>query len=130
MSLLISSTNVPAYAYFSQGTGVTPISATATLDGLGGTIDSDVKTVYLIATTFNYTAITVAPITETDAGINWQISLDNITYGETVSPTAMDATATDKVTTLYLKAVNTNDGSIVTGVYTGADVQISATENP
>ena len=129
MSLLISKTNVSPYDYVSQGDGQNPVSASVTLDNTGGTVTSAAITAYLVGTTFNYTGITVQPINE-QVGINWQVSLDNVTWLESVTPADMDGRTTDAVTTIYLRAVVVNDGTIGTRNYTQADIQVSATENP
>ena len=130
MSIKLSSTNVSPYNYYSEGDGSNPISASVTLDGTGGTVDTNVVTTYLVATTFNYTGITVQPVTE-ETGINWQVSLDGgTTWAESVSPADMDATAGDQTVAVSIKAVVANDGTVSTGTYVAADVQITATENP
>lgn len=131
MSLKLSKNNAPVYDYYSEGDGSDPVSVAVTLDGDGtpATIDSNVITAYLVATVFKYTGIVVQPVTE-DAGVNWQVSLDNVVWAESVAPADMDALAADQVTTIYLKAVTDNDGSVATSIKTGCDVQITRTENP
>ena len=129
MSLKLSSTDLPTPTYYSEGDGTNPISVAVTLDNSGGTLDTNVITAYLVATTYNYTGITVQPVTE-ETGVNWQVSLDNTTWAESVAPADMDATAADASIPVYLKAVVANDATVATGTYVGADVQITATENP
>ena len=127
MSLQLSSTNTSPYSYYSTGDGSNPISETITVDNSGGTLDTPVDTVYLVATTYSYTGITVQPVSE-ETGIDWMVSLDNSTWAESVTPADMDASGGDQVTTIYLKAVVNNDGTVATGTYTAADIQITATE--
>jgi len=129
MSLLISKTNTSPYDYVSQGDESNPISVSVTLDNAGGTITSSAVTAYLVATQYNYTGITAQPINE-QTGINWQVSLDNATWAESVTPADMDGRTTDALTTVYLRAVVANDGTVATGNYIQADVQVNATENP
>lgn len=131
MSLKLAKNNTPTYDYFSEGDDTDPISVTVTLDNTGGTTESSEATAYLVATTFNYTGITVEPVNEVDSGINWQVSLSAGTgFAESVTPSNMDALSADVVTPIYLKAVNANDGSVATGNYTAANVRVTATENP
>lgn len=137
MSLKIASNNTPAYAYYSEGTGATPITVSVTLDGTGAptTITgATTNPTYLVGvdssgTIGSYSGITIAPINE-EVGINWEISADNITFGESISPTDMDVSATDQVVQIYLQAVVANDGSVETNNYVLPDIQITATENP
>ncbi len=129
MSLKLAKNNAPTYDYYSEGDGTDPVSVSVTLDNSGGTSDTDVVTAYLIATTYNYTGITVQPVSE-ETGVDWKVSLDNSNWYDSVNPTDMDATGGDQNTTIYLKAVVNNDGTVSTGNYTAADVQITATENP
>lgn len=129
MSLKIAKNNAPAYDYISEGDGSDPATISATLNNQGGTLDSNVLTYYLVATTFNYTGISVQPITE-NAGIDWKVSLNNVNWFDSVSPANMDARVTDQVTTIYLKAVVNNNGTVATGNYTSADVRVASTENP
>jgi len=133
MSLLLSKTDTDPYDYISTGDASNPIEAAVTLDGTGSPAEvaSPQVDLFLVAVDFNYTGITVAPVQETDAGINWQISLDGgSTWEETISPSDMDATGGDVVLPVSLRYLATNDGSIPTGSYSAAKVRISATENP
>ena len=129
MSLKLSSTNTSPYSYYSEGDGSNPITASVTLDNSGGTLDTNVVTAYLVATTYSYTGITVQPVNE-ETGIDWQISLDNATWAQSITPADMDATAADQVVAVYLKAVVANDGTVDIGNYVAADIQINATGNP
>ena len=129
MSLGLSSNNTSPYSYYSTGDGSNPVSVQVTLDGNGGTLDSNVVTAYLIATQFNYTGISVTAINE-ETGVDWKFSLDGTTWADTVNPADMDARTADQNVPIYIKAVVTNDGTVGTGNYTAADIQITATENP
>ena len=129
MSLKLSKTNTPAYDYYSEGDGTDPATQAVTLDGSGGTVTSSAITAYLIATLLAYSSISVTPVSE-EAGINWQVSLDNINWAETVSPANMNATAADQVTTIYLRYVATNDGTVTPGYKTAANVRVSGLAAP
>jgi len=129
MSLQLSKTNTAPYDYVSQNDGTNPISVNVTLDNSGGTVTSSTVTAYLVATQYNYTGITVQPVNE-EAGLNWQVSLDGTTWAESVTPADMDGRTADAITNVYFRLVATNDGTVTTGNYTLADVQVTATENP
>jgi len=129
MSLKLSKTNTSPYDYYSEGDGSDPVTVSVTLDGSGGTVDSDVVTAYLVATQYNYTGINVTAVNE-ETGIDWKFSLDNSTWADSIAPADMNATGGDQTTTVYIKAVVTNDGSVATGNYVQADIKITATENP
>jgi hypothetical protein len=125
MALKISKTNAPAYDYYSEGDGTDPVASTAAVSGTGGSAVGAVVTAYLVATTYNYTDIAVTPAAE-ETGINWQVSLDNATWLETVSPADMDATSADQVVTIYLRPTVANDGSVTVGSYTACNVSVTA----
>ena len=137
MSLKIASNNTPAYAYYSEGSGATPITVSVTLDGTGtpSTITgATTGLTYLVGvdssgTIGSYSGITIAPINE-ESGINWEISDDNASFGESITPDDMDVSSTDQVVQIYLQAVVDNDGSVATNNYVLPDIQITATENP
>jgi hypothetical protein len=130
MSLQLASNNTTPYAYYSVGTGSTPIKCKAILDSSGGTVTAtSEQPVYLVATDWRYSGISLAFINE-QTGINWQISTDGVSYGETISPADMDALTTDQTVQIYVRAIFNNDGSVDTGLYTAPDVQITAVENP
>lgn len=132
MTLKLSKNNSPVYDYLSTGDGSNPASVSATLTGSGGTLDSTTQALYLVATQFRYTGITLSVVNE-QAGIDWKLSLDNATFADTRSPTDLNALGGDQVIPVYAKAVLTNDGSgnqPVTGIYTTPDIRIQATENP
>lgn len=123
--LKLSKNTAPAYDYYSEGDGSDPVPSTAAVSGTGGSALGAVVTAYLVATTYNYTGIAVTPVSE-ETGINWQVSLDNSTWLETVSPADMDARVTDQVTTIYLRPTVANDGSVTVGSYTACDVSVTA----
>lgn len=128
MSIKLAHNNAPAYDYLSEGDGTDPAVRTAVLDNAGGTITTDALTLYLIATGYAYTGISVTPVTE-EAGVNWQVSLDGAVWDETVTPADMDASAVDVVTPIYARAVVANDGSVGTGAKTAADLRVIYTES-
>lgn len=131
--LKLAKNNAPVYDYFSEGDGSDPISVAGTVNGSGGTVDTGVATIYLIATTYRYTNISLAVTNEDAAKINWKFSLDNATWLDTLPIPDKNALVGDVVTPVYVKGVLTNDGSAnqpATGIYTLPDIQITATENP
>lgn len=129
MSLKLSKTNTTPYEYFSESTGLNPITTQVTLDNTGGIKPSEVVTTFLVATTFNYTGIIISPVNE-EAGINWKVSLDNSTWFDSVNLSSMDALLDDQVISIYFGAAVNNDGSVTTGNYIHCKVKITATENP
>lgn len=129
MSLALSKNNTPTYDYYSTGDGTDPVSTSALLTNVGGTINSGTVTAYLVATTFRYTSITVG-VTGEDTGIDWKLSLNNSTWADSVNPADMNALSADAVTTIYIRFVATNDGSVPTGLYDAPNITISATEEP
>ena len=132
MSLKLAKNNAPTYDYISEGDGTDPISVSGTVTGAGGTVDSSTVTLYLVATTWRYTGISLSVVNE-QAGIDWKLSLDNVTFADTRTPADMNALSSDQVIPVYAKAVLTNDGSgsqPATGIYTTPDIQITATEQP
>jgi hypothetical protein len=132
MTLKLAKNNTPPYYYYSEGDGTDPISVTGTVTGDGGTVDSSTVTMYLIATTYRYTGISLSVINE-QTGIDWKLSLDNVTFADTRNPADMNALSADAVIPVYAKAVITNDGGgsqPATGIYTTPDIRIQATENP
>jgi len=130
MSLLLSKNNTVTYDYYSDGDNTDPITALATLDGTGGTVIAATSDpVYLVATAFNYTTISIS-FTGEEAGINWEVSTDNATWLETITPADMDALATDQTLLIYMRATVINDGSLTTGIYTAPKVKTIALEKP
>jgi len=130
MSLLLSKNNVPSYQYYSQGTELTPVTVTVDLDATGGTVtDVSDSPVYAIATTWNYTDISITFINE-EVGINWELSTNNTTWAEAIILSNMDALLTDQSTLIYARATFVNDGSIATGKHTTPDIRITSIERP
>jgi len=132
MSLKLAKNNTPAYDYYSDGDGSDPVSISATLDNAGGTVITASVTAYLIATTYNYTGISMSILNE-QAGIDWKLSIDNNTWLDSLSSAqlpAMDALAADQVKTVYIRGVINNNGTVATGTYTTPDIQVAYTENP
>jgi len=132
MSLKLAKNNAPAYDYYSEGDGTDPISASGIITGLGGTVDTTTVYMYLVATSKRYTGIVLAVANE-QAGIDWKLSLDDVTYADTRAPADINALGGDQVISVYAKAVLTNDGSgnqPATGVYVTPDITITALEVP
>ena len=130
MSLRLASNNTSPYAYYSTDTGSTPIKCKAILDGSGGTVTAtSEQPVHLVATDWRYSGISIGFINE-HTGIDWQISADGVSYGESIAPADMDALTADQTVQIYIRAIFQNDGSVDTGLYTAPDAQITAVENP
>ena len=130
MSLQLSSTDTSPYAFFSVGTGATPVTMSETLDQTGGTETSAEVEVFIVAEDYSYTGITATCVNETDTGIDLEISLTSGTgFANTVSPSDMDASSADVVTSLFVRAVSSNDGTLTTNDYTAANINVSGTEN-
>ncbi len=129
MSLKLSQNNVAPYQYYSENTELTPITTQVILDNTGGIKGSEVVSAFLVATTFNYTTITISPVSE-QTGINWRVSLDNSIWYESVTPPDMDALSEDKNVSIYFAAVVANDGTVITGNYIQCKIRITAVENP
>jgi len=129
MSLKLSKNNTVPYNYYSENTNLNPITTQVTLTNTGGVRPSDIIIAFLVATTFNYTGITITPISE-EVGINWRVSLDNIIWSESVSPSDMDALLSDVNIPIYIGAVVNNDGTVITGNYIQCKIRITAVENP
>ncbi len=130
--LKLAKNNTPVYDYYSNGDGSDPVSISATLDNVGGTINTATITAYLIATTYNYTGISMGILNE-QAGIDWKLSIDGSTWLDALTSTqlpAMNATSTDQVKTVYIRGVIDNNGTVATGTYTTPDIQVAYTENP
>ena len=129
MSLGLSKNNSPAYDYYSTGGGTDPLISAVTVTNAGGTINSATVTAYIVATTNNYTSITMTTVNEV-AGIDWKLSLNNIDWSDSITPSNMNATVADVVTPVYIRYVASNDGSVATGIYNAPDITISALEEP
>lgn len=134
MALLVCKNNtgtagdINSYDPFSQGDGTDPLSITVLLDGTGGTLTSTVQTVYLVATLYRYASISVTVINDT-VDIDWQISLDNTTFTDTVTPGEMNALSADVVTPLYFRTVVNNDGTVGSQIFSTPKIRIEAVES-
>jgi len=131
MALIISKTAVAPYDGYSEGDGSDPISAAVDLDNSGAPalVASGVVAASLVATEFNYTDIQVTPVTE-DVGIDWQVSLDNAAWADTVAVPAMDALAADVVTPLWFRAQVDNDGRFGVSIQTGCKISVTRKGSP
>lgn len=137
MSLKLSKNNSPAYDYLSEDGAMTnPAIAAATIDKTGGTVTSEVLTLYLVAEFTSeigsYTGITITPSTA-QAGLTWEMSLDDSTFTSSISPDDLaDAgSMDDETTTVYARytADNSETTPLATDNYS-AEFAIEATENP
>lgn len=130
MSLQLSSSDSSPYSFFSSdGGGSVPIPVSVTLDNTGGTTTSAEVEIFVVAQTHAYSGISVTCINETDTGIDYEISLTSGTgFANTVSPSDMDASSSDQTTSIFVRAVFANDGTISTGDYTAADINLAGTE--
>lgn len=129
MGLGLAKNNSPTYDYYSSSDGSDPVATSATLTNAGGTTNSSTVTAYLIATTYRYTGITVT-VSGEQAGIDWQLSLDNSEWSNSVAPSDMNALSADVATPIYARAVMNNNGTVNTGVYSAPNITWSSTEEP
>lgn len=133
MALLICKNNtgtngdIDSYDPLSQGDNTDPLVAAVLLDGAGGTKESTVSQMYLVATLKKYTAIFVEVINDSSS-IDWKLSLDNSTWTDSVSPSDMNALTTDQITSIYFKCVVLNDGSVGSQTFTTPKIRIEAVE--
>lgn len=137
MSLKLSKNNTPAYNYLSEdGEMSNPAICSVTIDKTGGTKTSSSITLYLIASKAgnsnigSYTSISITPSTE-QAGITWEVSLNNVDYAASINPSDMDCSSADDLVTVYARVVVNNavDTPLSTGNFAG-EFAIAATENP
>lgn len=129
MSLKLSKTAVPTYDYLSSSTSLNPASSSVTLDNVGGTKNGGTANLYLVATTYRYSGISITTVNE-QAGIDWKLSLDNSTWLDTITPSDMNALSADAVIPVYVRPVVNNNGTVSTGKYQAPDISVSYTENP
>lgn len=130
MALFLSRTDTGSDPY-STGSGTNPIQKSITLDGSSDPANEQTtpKPIYLYATDEEYTEIVVT-IINTPVGITWEISeTSDGTYGSSVTPLPMDATANDQLETLWLRATVANDGSVGTQVNTACQIRVQAVES-
>jgi len=130
------------YSY--GGAGTDPVTNSTTLDDTGSpaTEDSNTVTAQLRATTYEYTGISITPADEY-TGIVKKLSLDNSNWFDALTSGTggaaageiadMDATGGTQTTTVYIKDVVDNDGSVdstaVHGAYDAATFDLEFTEN-
>jgi hypothetical protein len=121
--------DIDTYDPLSSGDNSDPLSATVVLDGTNSPtyIESTPQQLYLVATQHTYTGITVEIINDT-VDIDWLVSLDNASYTDSVTPTDMDASVTDVVTSIYFKVKVKNDGTVTSQNFTTPKIRITATE--
>ena len=114
---LAQSITEPFNYYSTDGTG-TIITREVSLDGSGGTVESDVLTAYLI----NESTVQGAKVSvdNADAGVSWLFSDDNVTFDTELVLGTLNAGST---TTVYIKVEVDNDGS-VSGNQQSAKIQI------
>lgn len=63
--------------------------------------------------------------------MTWEVSLASGSgFGSSIAPSDMDASVSDQVTTIYLRATVVDDGSVTTSNITAPKVNVSETENP
>ena len=114
----LSSNNVEPFDYYStDGTG-TIITREVSLDGSGGTVESDVLTAYLICKSATQGA--KVSIANEDAGVSWLFSDDNVTF---TTELIFGYLSTGSATTVYIKVEVDNDGT-VSGNQQSAKIQI------
>ena len=118
---------------YSQTGGSDPVSISVTINGADETgIPADQLWCYFnddSGSISSYSGITVSIVTETDTGVNWELSLDGSTgWGNSISLSNQDVSSTAQAVRVYAHAIVT-DGT-ATATYTAADVKIAATENP
>lgn len=105
------------------------IAMGSTLTNAGGTLNSDTINASLVASTYNYTDISITVINE-QTGIDWKLSLDGSTWLDTIEPSDMNALSANVVIPVYVRYVVNNNGTVPTGVYSTPDIRITSTENP
>lgn len=130
ISLAKDSGNVDPY---SQSGGADPVSISVTIDGGDETgVPSDQLWCYFnddSGSIASYSSITVSIVTETDTGVNWELSLDGSTnWGNSISLSNQDVSSAAQAVRIYAHAIVADGTS--TATYTAADVKIAATENP
>lgn len=110
----------------------TPITKSIQLDSTGGTEITAAKTFYVVATEFYYDSISLEVVTP-EAGITYELSLNNATWVSPLSISDLNALATPQSTPVYIRTIVVNDGTAsqpVTGSYTGTDIRLVAVEHP
>jgi hypothetical protein len=116
---------------FSTGDGSDPIvTDMSPLDDSGtpATIESEVLNVEILATDYEYSTILLEIISE-EAGIDYKLSLDNVSFVDTLTVPDIDASGADQRVDVYIKTVVANDGSVSAGSYAAPDIRLTRTEN-
>lgn len=118
------------------GTGETgtPIEKTVTLDGSGGTENTDVKTFYLFADDGMYYDQLALSVIQEEPGISYLLSLSDSPYSwqSSVEPADIDATSQDQAVPFYVTAELVNDGSgdqPGSATYSGARIRLQYLEH-
>lgn len=136
--ILVKNGTSDEYSYNDAGTD--PLSFTVTLDddGTPATIDSNVITAQIKATTYSYTGISVSVISE-DTGIDYKLSLDNTNWFDSLTSgtggdsagqiNTMNAVSATVNKTIYIKAIINNNGTVSAGTKTIPNIRLAFTEN-
>lgn len=138
MSLvLVKEATTDEYSF--GGAGDDPIPNTVTLDddNVPPEMTSNVVIFQIRATNYTYEGISLAVINE-ETGINYQLSLDNINYFESLVSgnggdangeiADIDATGGAVTKDVYAKVFVANDGSITAGTKTVPKMRLISTE--
>jgi len=137
MAIQLTKDNTASPDAYSDGDGSDPIVVALTLDGTNTPTNisgSPVTDLFVWANDDtgnidNYSNIVVS-IEGADAGIVWEVSLNNTDFSSSISVPTLDVSITHATTQIYTKATAINDGSVLTANYTAAGIKIAAVENP
>ncbi len=137
MSMRLAKNNTAPFDYYSEGDNSDPISTAVILDGSGvpATITGNsTNTIFVIfsndGTYIDNISDAEINILSEETGIDWEISEDQITWGNTISFPTQDVSSADVVIQIYARANVINDGSIPVNNYIAAKIQTSCTQNP
>lgn len=138
MSLqLVKNSTTDEYSY--GGAGDDPVPNTVTLDDSStpATEETNILNLEIRATDYLYEAIALS-IENEEAGINYELSLDNTNWFDALTSGAggldigeipdMDATTINKTQDVYVKAIVANDGSVTAGTKTTPKLRLIGTE--
>lgn len=137
--ILLTKNNVASPAAYSSDSGLVPITVAIELTGdgtpkTGSTIDP----VYVWANNLNansepvvgqYTGINLS-IVEGETGITWELSSDNLIWGDSISLSNITVSEGFQSVLVYARATAADNGSLATNKYTSAKVRVQAVENP
>jgi hypothetical protein len=118
-----------------EGSATEPITLSTTIDNTSTPpeVDSSILTLYLVATSFRYSAIAITVLNEED-GMDWKLSVDaGVTWKDSLASVDiadMNALASDQITALTVKQLVANNKTVQTKVYIIPTVQVSYTESP